>query len=80
MKVSSLNDHIKPPKGAELIRAGLVMGWFVISYRHKEGLTEFYFNDQGREVFRTDYPQSRLKRWWEFLKECYANSDFAPLL
>jgi hypothetical protein len=78
MSVSSINDHIKPPKGAVFLRSDVRHGWFVVTYKIGSRTVEFFYNDQGREVFRVDHPAVAVGKWQrfkKFLREAYANSD-----
>lgn len=77
MSVSSINDHIKPPKGAAFIRAGAHDGWFVITYEVEGRSVQFFYNQMGREVFRVDSPRVNVvKRFLKWIGDSYANPDF----
>jgi hypothetical protein len=75
MSVSSINDHIKAPKGAVFIGAEVRGAWFVIRYSVpifkpdqespcRYHLVEFFFNQDGREVFRLEIHPAKKKQGW----------------
>jgi hypothetical protein len=90
MSVSSINGHIKPPKGAVYISSGARQGWFVITYSvpyrfvnekpEKFRPVDIFYNQDGREVFRVECApvrrESWLKRLFKGVGEAYANPDF----
>lgn len=81
MSVSSINDHIKPPKGAVFVRADARDGWFVITYTVSGKVVEFFYNQMGREVFRVDIPRpTRWGKFVEFWRVNYANTDTPPFV
>lgn len=71
--VSSVNDHIKPPKGAVFVRADARDGWFVVTYEVSGKGVEIFYNQIGREVFRVDFPPDS-RTWWERLFHANPNT------